>query len=70
MKQLIGQAVTNYQCYFVVQNNKYAISVPVIEQSGGKDNSIAEMMSGFENLKRIRVDGTDFLSRIKLFRRH
>jgi 2-oxoisovalerate dehydrogenase E1 component len=45
---------------FVVQNNKYAISVPVSEQSGGKDNSIAEMMAGFENLKRIRVDGTNF----------
>ncbi|MCH7722330.1 MAG: dehydrogenase E1 component subunit alpha/beta [Bacteroidetes bacterium] len=45
---------------FVIQNNRYAISVPVEEQSGGKDNSIAEMMSGFENLKRLRVDGTDF----------
>ena len=45
---------------FVIQNNKYAISVPVQEQSGGKDNSIAEMMAGYENLKRIRVNGTDF----------
>lgn len=45
---------------FVVQNNKYAISVPVFEQSGGKDNSIAEMMSGYENLRRFRVNGTDF----------
>ena len=50
---------------FVVQNNKYAISVPVSEQSGGKDNSIAEMMSGFENLKRIRVDGTNFFDSYK-----
>jgi len=45
---------------FVVQNNKYAISVPVKSQSGGKDNSIAEMMSGFENLNRLRINGTDF----------
>ena len=45
---------------FVVQNNKYAISVPVHEQSGGKDSSIAEMMTGYENLKRFRVNGTDF----------
>jgi 2-oxoisovalerate dehydrogenase E1 component len=45
---------------FVVQNNKYAISVPVEEQSGGKDNSIAEMMAGFHNLNRIRVNGTNF----------
>ena len=45
---------------FVVQNNKYAISVPVKEQSGGKDNSIAEMMAGYENLLRFSVNGTDF----------
>ncbi|MGB5849466.1 MAG: dehydrogenase E1 component subunit alpha/beta [Ignavibacteriaceae bacterium] len=45
---------------FVIQNNKYAISVPVESQSGGKNNSIAEMMSGFENLKRLRINGTDF----------
>jgi 2-oxoisovalerate dehydrogenase E1 component len=45
---------------FVVQNNKYAISVPVENQTGGKDNSIAEMMAGYYNLKRIRVDGTNF----------
>ncbi|MFO7444926.1 MAG: dehydrogenase E1 component subunit alpha/beta [Ignavibacteriaceae bacterium] len=45
---------------FVIENNKYAISVHVSEQSGGKDNSIAEMMSGYDNLKRIRIDGTDF----------
>lgn len=45
---------------FVVQNNKYAISVKVSNQSGGKDNSIAEMMAGYHNLYRVRIDGTDF----------
>jgi 2-oxoisovalerate dehydrogenase E1 component len=45
---------------FVIENNKYAISVHVSEQSGGKDNSIAEMMSGYGNLFRARIDGTDF----------
>jgi 2-oxoisovalerate dehydrogenase E1 component len=45
---------------FVIENNKYAISVHVSEQSGGKDNSIAEMMSGYDNLYRARIDGTDF----------
>jgi 2-oxoisovalerate dehydrogenase E1 component len=50
---------------FVVQNNKYAISVHVSEQTGGKDNSIAEMMAGFENLKRLRVNGTDFFESYK-----
>lgn len=46
---------------FVIQNNKYAISVRVSDQSGGKDNSIAEMMAGFHNLYRARIDGTDFI---------
>ncbi len=45
---------------FVIQNNKYAISVPVHLQSGGKGNSVAEMMSGFANLHRLRIDGTDY----------
>ncbi|MCJ7554494.1 MAG: thiamine pyrophosphate-dependent dehydrogenase E1 component subunit alpha, partial [Ignavibacteriaceae bacterium] len=45
---------------FVIQNNKYAISVHVSDQSGGKDSSIAEMMTGFHNLHRARINGTDF----------
>jgi 2-oxoisovalerate dehydrogenase E1 component len=45
---------------FVIQNNKYAISVHVSNQSGGKDSSIAEMMEGYHNLHRARIDGTDF----------
>ncbi|MDP2303740.1 MAG: thiamine pyrophosphate-dependent enzyme [Ignavibacteria bacterium] len=47
---------------FHIENNKYAISVPVWQQSGGHENSISEMMSGYQNLKRIRVDGTDFIA--------
>ncbi|MCE1188037.1 MAG: dehydrogenase E1 component subunit alpha/beta [Ignavibacteria bacterium] len=45
---------------FVIQNNKYAISVPVVRQSGGMDYSIAEMMAGYHSLLRIRVDGTNY----------
>lgn len=45
---------------FVIENNKYAISVHVGQQSGGKEHSIAAMMSGYENLHHIRIDGTDF----------
>ncbi len=45
---------------FVVQNNKYAISVPVSQQSGGEGSSIAEMMKGYHNLLRMKIDGTDF----------
>ncbi len=46
---------------FVIQNNKYAISVPVSSQSGGKNHSISEMMAGYDNLFRLKIDGTDFL---------
>ncbi|PID59389.1 MAG: tungsten formylmethanofuran dehydrogenase [Ignavibacteriae bacterium] len=45
---------------FVIQNNKWAISVPVEQQTGGKDASIANMMSGYNNLLRFSVDGTDY----------
>jgi len=47
---------------FVIQNNKWAISVPVENQTGGKNASIASMMSGYENLLRYNVDGTDYLT--------
>lgn len=46
---------------FVIQNNKWAISVPVEGQNAGKNSSLAEMMKGYENLLRMEVDGTDFL---------
>ena len=50
---------------FCIQNNKYAISVPVSNQSGGKGNSIAAMMAGFESLLRMSIDGTDFFESYK-----
>jgi len=46
---------------FVIQNNKWAISVPVENQNAGKNGSVAELLKGFENLYRQRIDGTDFL---------
>jgi 2-oxoisovalerate dehydrogenase E1 component len=46
---------------FVIQNNKYAISVHVNQQSGGKGNSVSEMMTGYDNLLRLKIDGTDFI---------
>jgi 2-oxoisovalerate dehydrogenase E1 component len=45
---------------FVIQNNKYAISVPVANQSGGREHSISEMMSGYANLLRLNIDGTNY----------
>lgn len=47
---------------FVIQNNKFAISVPVNRQSGGKEFSIASMMMGYDNLYKKRIDGTDFIA--------
>ncbi len=47
---------------FVIQNNKWAISVPVENQTAGKNASVSEMMSGYENLLRFNVDGTDYFT--------
>ena len=47
---------------FVVQNNKWAISVPVENQTAGKNASVSAMMSGYENLQRYNVDGTDYFT--------
>ncbi len=47
---------------FVIQNNKWAISVPVQDQSGGKNASIGEMVKGYHNLLILDVDGTDYLT--------
>ena len=44
----------------VVQDNKYAISVPIDEQTSNK--SISKTVSGFENLQIFEVDGTDFFN--------
>ncbi|NBC15757.1 MAG: tungsten formylmethanofuran dehydrogenase [Bacteroidetes bacterium] len=43
---------------FFVQDNKYAISVPVEEQTAG--GTPYKLTAGYEGLQRIRVDGTDF----------
>ena len=44
----------------VVQDNKYAISVPVAEQTS--NNSISKTVTGFESLEIFEVDGTDFMN--------
>jgi 2-oxoisovalerate dehydrogenase E1 component len=43
---------------FLIQNNKYAISVPVRDQLAGE--SVYGMVKGYEGLNRYRVDGCDF----------
>ena len=43
---------------FHIENNEYAISVHISEQTAG--GSVYSMVSGFQNLARFDVDGTDF----------
>jgi 2-oxoisovalerate dehydrogenase E1 component len=43
----------------LVEDNNYAISVPIERQTAG--GSISALLSGFPNLLRIEVDGTDFI---------
>jgi 2-oxoisovalerate dehydrogenase E1 component len=44
---------------FFIQDNKYAISVPVTQQTAG--GSVYEVTKGFAGLNRQNVDGTNFL---------
>ncbi len=44
---------------FCIQNNKFAISVPVEDQAAG--GSIYKVCAGFEGLNRFHIDGTNFL---------
>ncbi len=48
---------------FCVQNNGYAISVPVEEQIAG--GSLYKLLNGYPNLRRFRIDGTDFVESFK-----
>ena len=45
---------------FVVQNNKYAISVHVSEQLGAK--GVAALAANYENMQTAEVDGSDLLA--------
>lgn len=44
----------------VIQDNKYAISVPIREQTSNE--SISKTVSGFQNLQIYEVDGTDYFN--------
>jgi 2-oxoisovalerate dehydrogenase E1 component len=50
---------------FCVQDNSYAISVPLSQQTGG---SVFDMVGGYVNLARVEVDGTDFFQSHAAFR--
>jgi 2-oxoisovalerate dehydrogenase E1 component len=44
---------------FCIQNNRFAISVPIEQQTAGA--SVYKVVSGFEGLHRFHIDGTNFL---------
>jgi len=52
---------------FLIQNNKYAISVPVEEQTAGK--SVYKIGSGYEGLHLFKVDGTDLFESYKTMKK-
>ena len=52
---------------FHIEDNKYAISVPVSEQTAG--GSIYKLAAGYENLARERLNGTDFFESYKAFQK-
>jgi 2-oxoisovalerate dehydrogenase E1 component len=53
-------SLDNLPLVFLIEDNGYAISVPVEKQTAG--GNVSQLVSGFQNLKRIEVDGTDFVA--------
>ena len=49
---------SRYPVIFLIQNNRYAISVPVSDQVTGE--SVYEVVKGYKGLNRYRVDGSNF----------
>jgi 2-oxoisovalerate dehydrogenase E1 component len=59
-ESLNAACIENLPLVYLIQDNGYAISVPVEKQTAG--GNIAKLVSGFPNLKRVEVDGTDFMA--------
>ncbi|MGD0338248.1 MAG: thiamine pyrophosphate-dependent enzyme [Bacteroidota bacterium] len=48
---------------FLIENNRYAISVPIAQQTAG--SSVYEMVKGYVGLQRFNIDGTDLIASYK-----
>ena len=59
-ESLNAACLDNLPLVYLIQDNGYAISVPVERQTAG--GNIARLVSGFPHLKRLEVDGTDFMA--------
>ncbi len=59
-ESLNAACLENLPLVYLIQDNGYAISVPVEKQTAG--GNIGRLVSGFPNLKRVEVDGTDFMA--------
>jgi 2-oxoisovalerate dehydrogenase E1 component len=51
---------------FLIEDNGYAISVPIECQTAG--SSISKLVSGFPDLLRLEVDGTDFMASYRVMK--
>ena len=54
-----------YPVIFHIQNNHYAISVPIENQTAGA--SVYKISAGYDNLARFNVDGTNFFETYRAF---
>lgn len=54
-------SLEKFPVIFLIENNRWAISVPVQNQTAGEGGSIYEMTKGYKNLLRLKVDGTNYL---------
>lgn len=51
---------------FLIENNNYAISVPFEKQGGAKNVGLLDHFAGYQNLLKLKCDGSDFVEAYKI----